>query len=522
MSKEILLIFLGVIFVLGVIMFYLRSIKIKKRNYEFIADLFNQLGENGEEKGLDKVHKKFTKTQSFCKTTNLKSPERKEVRHSTKMKLNSKKEKLLNGKEVIKMKKISCFLGVLSLLFVFWVSNLFAGEIDILVRKLVEKGILTPGEAQEILVETKEEVKKEIAMGKHETLPTWLQTIKLRGDFRARYQYTEKKGSEDRHRERIRLRVGAEAMVNEQMKVALGLATLGKANDPRSTNVTLGTGVNEETNNPGTFKDIGLDYAYAEYYPFGWLTLSAGKIKNALWEPSDLLWDTDINPDGGAVKLSYNLNSNLNLFMNNMAYALSESSSDASDPFMLAFQPGFDWKINDNLSLKSALSFYYFNSVKNKTKYTNQSTNTLVGNMYRYDYNIWSPAGELKIKNPFGGFFPHLAFFGEYVHNPDPDDQNQGYALGLKFGAEKIENRGDWQVTAMYTKLEKDAWLDISPDSDRYSGRTRMKGYEAILSYGLGKNTSLGIDYYYTKDLQKTGETYVPEQLLQIDWNLKF
>lgn len=420
------------------------------------------------------------------------------------------------------MRKVLWTLGMCVIGACILLKNSFAGEVDILVQKLVEKGILTPGEAQEILVETKEEIKKEIAMGKYETLPTWLQTIKLKGDFRARYQWTKKKGSEDRHRERIRLRLGADAMVNEQMKIALGLATLGKANDPRSTNVTLGTGRDEASNNPGTFKDIGLDYAYAEYFPFTWLTLSAGKIRNVLWEPSDLLWDTDINPDGGALKLSYKINPNLGLFMNNMVYVLSESSSDTSDPFMFAFQPGLDWKINDNLSLKSALSMYYFNSIKGKSSFTHRTTNTLTGSVYKYDYNAFSPAVELKVKEPWGGFLPYAALYAEYVQNPDPSQDNQGYAFGAKFGAEKISDKGDWQLNALYTKLEADAWLDIFPDSDRYSGRTRMKGYEVIFSYGLGKNTSLGIDYYYTKDLLKTGQTYVPEHLLQVDWNLKF
>ena len=37
-----------------------------------------------------------------------------------------------------------------------WVSSSCAGEIDILLQKLVDKGVLTPGEAQQIGAETKE------------------------------------------------------------------------------------------------------------------------------------------------------------------------------------------------------------------------------------------------------------------------------------------------------------------------------------------------------------------------------
>ena len=59
------------------------------------------------------------------------------------------------------MKKmlILAFMGaILSL-----AASCYAGEIDLLLQKLVEKKVLTPGEAQEILAETREEVKKEIA-----------------------------------------------------------------------------------------------------------------------------------------------------------------------------------------------------------------------------------------------------------------------------------------------------------------------------------------------------------------------
>ena len=64
----------------------------------------------------------------------------------------------------------------------------YAGEIDLLLQKLVDKGVLTAGEAQQIGTETKEQVKSEIAKGKYSSLPEWVQNIKMKGDFRVRYQ----------------------------------------------------------------------------------------------------------------------------------------------------------------------------------------------------------------------------------------------------------------------------------------------------------------------------------------------
>jgi hypothetical protein len=69
--------------------------------------------------------------------------------------------------------------------------------------------------------------------------------------------------------------------------------------------------------------------------------------------------------------------------------------------------------------------------------------------------------------------------------------------------------------------LEKDSVLDILPDSDRYKGKTGMRSHEGILTFGLGKNTNLGIDVYRSWNIVGTS-TKAPETLVQVDWNLKF
>ena len=57
------------------------------------------------------------------------------------------------------MKKYRLF--VLSLVFLFCTSLSFASEIDILVKKLVEKGILTEQEGKDMLSETRAEENKQ-------------------------------------------------------------------------------------------------------------------------------------------------------------------------------------------------------------------------------------------------------------------------------------------------------------------------------------------------------------------------
>ncbi|MDD4294092.1 MAG: putative porin [Candidatus Omnitrophica bacterium] len=391
-----------------------------------------------------------------------------------------------------------------------------AGEVDILVNKLVEKDILTPVEAQIILDETKTEVAKQIAEGKSSTLPAWVQNVKLKGDFRLRYQAEDKKSGADRHRGRIRYRLGVESKVNKKLKVAAGFASGGA--DPRSTNQTL-----ENSFDTG---DIRLDYAYAEWMSAPWATVKAGKIagiKNLIFRPTDLLWDSDINPEGVTVQLTKSANSDLGLFLNSSVWILDESSSDKSDPFMGVIQPGVEYNFGSlgligDVKVKLACAYYWFQGVKGSTLDYSAGTNTLDGSVLKYEYDTISPAIEVKFSEPFNGVVPMFALFAESVHNPDPANNNNGWAAGLKFGDSKIGKWGDWQAGYLYRRLEKDAWLDAFPDSDAYSGGTGVKGHEITFEYGLSEHTSLGFDWYQMKQIEGAGENNV----FQIDWQLKF
>ena len=410
------------------------------------------------------------------------------------------------------MGKISRFLlSVVAFLVVSFSSVSFAGEIDILVEKLVAKGILTPVEGQIILEETKQEVTKKLAQGKSYAVPEWVQNTKLKGDLRLRYQWEDATDKIDRRRERYRFRLGVESKINDKMKAHAGLATGG--DDPRSTNETM----------DDTFETKGamLDYAYAEWLGAPWATVKAGKIKgvkNCLFTTSDLLWDSDINPEGVSLLLNKKIG-DLELFTNAGYWILDEWSASAHDPSMYVIQPGFKYKFSKNNHVKFGVACYDFENIVGKSQLEHTaSTNTTTGGALKYSYNSINPNIEFGMKEPFGGVVPYAAVFGEYVVNPDRGKENEGYLAGIKFGAKKVKKLHDWQFKYMYRKLEKDAWLDTFPDSDAIGGGTDIKGHEAILAYGLGENTSLGFDYYYMSNI---GDNH-KHHIFQVDWKLKF
>jgi hypothetical protein len=397
--------------------------------------------------------------------------------------------------------------------------SLYASEVDILLDKLVEKGVLTAGEAKQIGVETKEQVRANIAANLSPTVPNWVYNLKLKGDLRLRHQWedTKKDSKSGRHRGRIRFRLGMETKLSDQFNVAAGFATGGT--DPRSTNQTF----------QDTFstKGINLDYAYMTYAPTSNLTLVGGKMtrKPILWAPTDLLWDGDINPEGVAMLLSNKVDS-ADLFFNSGFFVLDESGSESNEPYMGYFQPGLKWKLSDTVSLKGALTYYIIHS-KDYDMDNSSDTNTKTGSNHKYNYDSISPAVELAFKEPMGGLVPYAKIFGEYVKASDPDNDDSGWAAGLAFGDSKVSKKGQWQVKYIYRRLERDAFLDCLPDSDAYGGDTNVKGHEVALTYGLAKNVTLGIDYYNMEPIKTISSVHSygsnsSQQVIQTDILVKF
>ncbi len=104
----------------------------------------------------------------------------------------------------------------------------------------------------------------------------------------------------DRVRGRVRVRFNALADLGSQFRAGVTLAS-GDVNDPTSTNQTL-TGFYSR-------KPVALDQAFVEYTPtrFKPLILTGGKFRYP-WYNTELTWDKDLNPEGAAQTLAFNLN----------------------------------------------------------------------------------------------------------------------------------------------------------------------------------------------------------------------
>jgi hypothetical protein len=402
-----------------------------------------------------------------------------------------------------------------------------AAEVDVLINKLLEKNVISQDEAVQLMEDMKKEgareneamktvvaeAAKEEGKKNKQVLPKWVENLTLSGDVRVRYQTedTENDNAVSRTRTRLRLRSGIDAKVNSNWKAGFGLASGN--DDPRSTNQTF----ENEFQTP----DIRLDYAYGTYTTTNKIfSLTAGKFKNTIWTVKDLMWDTDVMPEGLSTSFNFKASDKLNFFVTPVYLILDEISAAKDDPAMMVIQPGMTWKINDKLNLKVAGSYYDFLNVKGTkmtTDHTKGSNSKDAAGLWIYDLDSMAFDAELGMK--IGSIVEYASLFGNYVKS-DADSDNTGWLAGIKFGNEKVSEFGNWQVIYNYRNLEKDAWAEWLPDSDFYSGKTGVKGSEVEVTFGLSKNVTFGIDYYMSKlidDPLKRDQT-----LLQADLVVKF
>jgi len=405
------------------------------------------------------------------------------------------------------VKKRAIWLSVVLMLVGILPSGIIAGELDLLVSELVEKGVISPGRANEILILSEEEMRTQLAKAKVSTLPKWIQTFNLKGDFRLRDQWEQREGGDARNRARYRFRLGGEAEVISGLNVGFGLASGGT--DPRSTNQTF--------ENSFETKTIMLDYAYARYSITNWMTLTGGKIGagSVFWTPSDYLWDTDITVEGLAAGLKKK-----NLFLKTGYYFIDEIK-DEKDPAMILVQPGILFAKEGSYTATIGATYYQFNQIKDATLDHAKWSNTYYKDASNVkhlsgDYRIVSVGADMQVYNVL---LPAIGLFCEYNRNIAADSLQNGFAFGFFGGNDKIKDKNQWQIKYSYRKLEKDSWLDIFPDSDAYGGMTGIGGSEIVFQYGLMKNVILGVDYYRIENLSGTR---VPEQIVQVDFQFKF
>ncbi len=347
----------------------------------------------------------------------------------------------------------------------------------------------------------------------------WWEKVKIKGDLRYRHEMIDKEDKDDRHRHRVRARLGIFGDVSPYTKVGIQLAT--GSNDPVSTNQTL----------DGAFstKQVGIDLAYfeASHPRLPGLNAKGGKFKNPFFKPgkSELIWDGDWNPEGGVVAFKKK-SGDFDLTLTGAGFWIDERSS-SDDSYIAAGQVVGRLHFNEkksNLTFGGSI-FNYVNAEGFEPFFDQDDAmgNSIVGVVSGED-TVEVYASGFELVELFGEFThkfestPVTVMF-DYVTNSAADSLNTGWLFGLRVG--KAKEPGSWEFRYIYRNLEADAVLGMFTDSDFRGGGTDAKGHEVGGAIQLAAITAFKASYFINEIGLEAEETEGFNRM-QVDLQLKF
>lgn len=402
----------------------------------------------------------------------------------------------------MKKKVMGIVVSLCCLMFLSGTSMAAEDITDPILKKLVEKGVLTKEEAisitDEMKVETKEKEKKA-----EEKKAKWEGSFRMRHDS----QWFEEPDNPDRHRERIQVRFGFTYDISELTQIGFGLGT-GEKQDQATLNQSLG--------DIFELKNVWLEAAYVRHRFFDKkLDVYLGKFKNPFTPHTWIVFDGDLHPEGVAIHASHDLG-NPSVFLNAGVFPLDELSGNSSDPWLLGIQGGMKYGQKDRFDLVVGLAHYNYHNVDLiEAKHNKYFGNTI------NDFRVYNVTANLSLYEPI-----YIGLTADYVYNAAADDNNDGYLFGITAGSKKIEKFKDLQVFTTYSRVESDATFDEFPDSDFRSGGTNNKGWTLGYRLGLGKGWEHAVKYYTTEAVTwpqlPTDKRSREENRIQIDLTYKY
>lgn len=396
------------------------------------------------------------------------------------------------------MKKISSGGGLAFSVLVFAVSA-YAQSSDALLKKLVEKNLITPKEADDLKKETTVDFDK--VYRSKTGLPDWVTSLKISADVRGRFESFQTENdvpgaaapNKDRTRYRYRLRVGAVATMKDDFELGFRF-TSGEpqgnfGGDPISPNATF--------QDNGSKKFLWVDLAYGKWTPIHtgpWLLSGTiGKMENP-FVASEMVFDPDYTPEGAAIQGSYVINKEHALKWSGAVFLLDEigqGSQASDDPILVGFQGRYDATWRPELTSTLGLGWYSIFHEQNlgngavpnvnvgNTRFPAATGSHAAGDLVNNYHPLVADASityTLPSLPGYAGRFP-IRLGGEYMHNSGASRNNEGYWAGIFFG--KAGKKGTWEASYRYKHLESDAWYEEVVDSD-------FTGYYAVVPAGFG------------------------------------
>ena len=388
------------------------------------------------------------------------------------------------------------------------------------------------------------------------------------GDFRYRRELIDVASDNvspdhTRQRDRIRLRFGVQAKVNDTINAKIQLMTTNVGSDnARSGNQTLGTSWDK--------KPLSIDQAYVEWKPNAMVNVQLGKTPIPWTTTASYFWDKDLTPEGAAFRVTRGP-----FFAGAYYDWLNERNSGnqaaSADATMAGLQAGFRQSFG-NSTLTVAAGYFDLTNVQDQivkysqtqvadtttgaittttctidgaygngfgtadnsngnTEYTGPAPQVGSGGACTRllsDFNIITALVQFDTKI---GIYP-FTVFADYMKNNNAlvnptvhKTLDSASAIGFTFN--KAAAPKSWEVGVVYEQNGKDAVFGQFVDSDFGGGVTDAKGFSFKGGYVLANSWTLNATYFLNKQnydgvLSTNTKHELDYKRVQLDLNYKY
>ena len=183
--------------------------------------------------------------------------------------------------------------------------------------------------------------------------------------------YPQYNVDQDRHRTRLRARVGTDITLGDGFNAGVRIAT-GESNSPTSPNQTFGA-------SGGNFSkySLWLDRAFISYDAGPGdgeeLTFLGGRFDNPFMS-TEIMWDDDLGFDGLALRGKVRMTDEVSTFFSggyfpvyntDFNFASNQTSKfESTDKWLSGAQFGIEWKIATDLTAKVSVAYYDYSNIQ--------------------------------------------------------------------------------------------------------------------------------------------------------------
>jgi hypothetical protein len=361
------------------------------------------------------------------------------------------------------------------------------------------------------------------------------------GDFRYRRELIDVANDNNsldhtRQRDRVRVRFGVLAKVNDKINAKLQFSTTNNGNDSaRSTNQTLGTSWDK--------KPLSIDQAYVEWKPNPMVNVQLGKTPLPWTTTASYFWDKDLTAEGAAfrfVRGPFFAGAYFDLLNERNSGSSQAASADAS---MAGFQVGFKQAFGDS-TLTAAAAYFDLTGVQDQiVKFSQSSSADLVSGAVTTttctidgafgngsgtgdnsfgntsysgaapqvgsstpctrllsDFNVVTGLVQFDTKLgawPFSVFVDYMKNNAAKLNPTVNRTLDSASAIGFTFN--KAGAPGTWEFSTVYEQNGKDAIFGQFVDSDFGGGTTDAKGFSFKGAWVPATNWTVNGTYFLNK-----------------------